>query len=280
MINSKTRPLKRPAFRYHGGKWLLAPWIISHFPQHRIYTEVFGGAASVLLRKNRVYSEVYNDLNDEVVAVFRVLRDPESAKELERVIRLTPYSKSEFLETYNKADFSDIERARRLIFRSFSGFGSASMISGHNTGFRGHSHMSGTTPAKDWANYPNIIKSLTDRLIGVTIHNDDYWNILQKNDSPQTLHYVDPPYVHETRFSSKRNVYAIEMTNDDHAQLSERLHSLKGMVVLSGYNNSIYQYLFKDWKRIDKKAFADGAKERVESLWLNDLCYSKLNLLF
>lgn len=63
---------KRPVLRYHGGKWLLAPWIISHFPRHRIYTEAYGGAASVLLRKPRIFSETYNDLDGEI---FRVLPD-------------------------------------------------------------------------------------------------------------------------------------------------------------------------------------------------------------
>jgi len=64
----------RPVLRYHGGKWKLAPWIIAQMPPHRIYVEPFGGAASVLMRKSRVYAEVYNDRWDSVVNVFRVLR--------------------------------------------------------------------------------------------------------------------------------------------------------------------------------------------------------------
>lgn len=69
----------RPVLRWHGGKWVLAPWIIGHFPPHRIYTEAFGGGASILMRKARAYSEVYNDLDEDVVNIFRVLRSLKQA---------------------------------------------------------------------------------------------------------------------------------------------------------------------------------------------------------
>src|SRR3954470_24963100 len=88
--------LIRPALRYHGGKWKIAPWIISHFPPHRIYVEPFGGAASVLLRKHRAYAEVYNDLDDWAVNLFRLLGDEQSAERLRRLLELTPFARTEF----------------------------------------------------------------------------------------------------------------------------------------------------------------------------------------
>lgn len=89
--------------RYHGGKWRLAPWIIGFFPPHRVYVEAFGGAASVLMRKPRSYAEVYNDLYGDIVSLFRVLRDPSSAQELERRLRLTPFARDELESAYEPA---------------------------------------------------------------------------------------------------------------------------------------------------------------------------------
>ena len=84
----------RPILRYFGGKWVLAEWIISNFPPHKVYVEPFGGAASVLLKKPRAYAEIYNDLNDEVVNVFKCARD--NGQELRRLLKLTPFARVEF----------------------------------------------------------------------------------------------------------------------------------------------------------------------------------------
>jgi DNA adenine methylase len=88
----------RPVIRYYGGKWKLADWVISHFPKHRCYVEAFGGAASVLMKKKPSRVEVYNDLSDEVVNLFQVLRDPGTAKELRRRLSLTPFSRTHAVE--------------------------------------------------------------------------------------------------------------------------------------------------------------------------------------
>ena len=130
MMNTKA---KRPMLRYHGGKWRLAPWIISVFPEHRIYVEPYGGGASVLLRKARSYAEVYNDLDGEVVNVFRVVRDHGPC--LKEKLYYTPFSRDEFKRSYEETD-DPIERARRTIARSFMGFGSNAVTAKNGmTGF-------------------------------------------------------------------------------------------------------------------------------------------------
>lgn len=254
--------IKRPIVRYHGGKWLLADWIISHFPNHRVYVEPFGGGGSVLMKKPRAYAEVYNDLDGEIVNLFRVMRD--QGCELKSLVELTPFSRADFLASYEESR-DPLEQARRTVTRSFMGFGSNS----HNraTGFRANSNRSGTTPARDWRNYPEAIPWMIDRLRGVTIENRAAADCMKAHDGPQTLHYVDPPYLPETR--DKGGDYRHEMTLEDHESLAETLSDLEGMVIVSGYPSDLYLDIYSSWTLIEKPALADGAKPRTECLWMN-----------
>lgn len=264
----------RPALRWHGGKWNLAPWIIGFFPPHRCYVEPFGGAASVLIRKPRSYAEVYNDLDGDAVNLFRVLRS-QRAGELIEALRMTPFARDEFVEASVLSD-DPIERARRLVIRSFMGFGS----NGHNirrkTGFRANSNRSGTTPARDWLNYPDALAKIVERLQGVIIENRDAAEVMAAHDSPETLHYVDPPYVPETRSIKNKHdlkyaggMYAHEMDEADHAALLQFLPTLAGTVILSGYAHPLYDEALPNWHRVERKHLAEGAKARVEVLWIN-----------
>lgn len=255
---------QRPVLRWHGGKWILAPWIISHFPQHRVYVEPFGGAASVLLRKPRAYAEIYNDLDDDVVNLFRVLRS-DRADDLIRQLRLTPFAATEFFEAYGPAD-DGVERARRLIVRSFMGFGSNGVHK--KTGFRSNSNRSGTTPAHDWANYPNSLAATIDRLTGVCVLNRDAAEVMAAHDAPEALHYVDPPYMMGTRTDALAD-YAHELTDGQHVDLLRFLRTLKGNVIVSGYPCDTYDAELEGWHRVQKAALADGASKRVECLWMN-----------
>lgn len=158
-----------PALRYHGGKWRLAPWIVSHFPEHRTYVEPFGGAAGVLLRKSRSYAEVYNDLDDDIANFFRVLRDPALCRALVRAVALTPYARDEFDGAWLPTE-DPVERARRTAVRAQMGFGSAGATKG-STGFRIDSKRTPATAQHLWAEYPSTIAAAGLRLAGVLIEN-------------------------------------------------------------------------------------------------------------
>lgn len=263
---------ERPIVRYHGGKWKLAPWIIEHLPPHRVYVEPFGGGGSVLLQKPRSYAEVYNDLDGEMVNLFMVVRD--RGAELARLVELTPFARAEYLGSFPESD-DPVEQARRTLIRSFMGFGSNALCRNIKSGFRSNSNRSGTTPARDWMNYPNVLVRIVERLRGVVIENKDAVEVMLQHDGDQTLHYCDPPYVHSTRATLARtgahghHGYNHEMDDEQHVALVKALRELRGMVVVSGYRCDLYDELFEGWQRIDCQAHADGALDRVESLWLS-----------
>lgn len=314
-IATETKPT-RPALRWFGGKWKAAPWITGHFPPHCVYVEPFGGAASVLIRKPRSYAEVWNDLDGEVVNFFRVLRDDLLAARLVEQLARTPFAREEFLASYghdgkrrrqrrhqnNGAqgapgggkvrrsagahesgddDAPDVERARRLAVLSFMGFGSNAHAR-VPTGFRANSNRSGTTPAHDWMNYPEALRQVIARLRGVVIESRDAQQVMASHDGDDTLHYVDPPYVWDTRgrgnlYDVAYRGYACELSDDDHRALLAFLKTLRGGVVLSGYAHPIYDGGVLDgWARFETKALADGARERTEVLWLNPKAAARL----
>ena len=254
--------VKRPALRYHGGKWMLAPWIISHFPEHRIYVEPYGGGASVLLRKDPSYAEVYNDLDDEIVNVFKVARHDGIL--LQDWLQKTPFARTEFVGAYSKNN-TNIEQARNTIVKSFMGFGSDAIR--NKSGFRANANRSGTTPAHDWKNYGDVFHFLVERLRAVVIENKDAIEIIKQHDSEKTFFYVDPPYPHSTRTSGKR--YGYEMSDDDHRKLADVLHNVKGKVLISTYQSDLYDQIYKGWKKYEREALADGARKRTEILYAN-----------
>lgn len=264
----------RPVLRYFGGKWMLAPWIVSHLPAHRIYIEPYGGAASVLLRKPRSFAEVYNDIDDDLVNLFKVLRDPDLAAGLCLGLRLTPFSRREYQDCKVFTD-DPVERARRLVVRSFQGHGPDACNITSRTGFRTDSFSSNRSAAKDWSTYPDSLQRIVARMDGVSIENRPALDLIRDLDRPDALHYIDPPYVWETRTKRRgaggkpANGYLHEMTDADHAELLDLICEVKGMVVLSGYSSPLYEERLKGWQVVLRKALADGARERTEVIYLN-----------
>lgn len=265
---------------YYGGKWKIADWIISHFPKHRFYVEPFAGAASILMKKKRSIYEYYNDLDSEVVNVFKVLRDPDMAQRLREMIILTPYSRHEFNQAYIPS-VDPVDRARKTLIRSYMGFGSRGVHSSTSTGFRSTTIRGNTPPTKTWMLYPNSITAFTKRLQGVFIEHQPALSLIEKLDRKETLFYIDPPYVHSSR--NIKNVYSHEMSDNDHVELLTLLNRSSGKIVISGYMNEIYSELLKEWtlhKKSQYIATNNGKDKRTEYLWLSPNIESVQRRLF
>ena len=270
----------RPALRYHGGKFRLAPWVMGFFPPHTCYVEPFGGAAGVLLQKPRAYSEVYNDLDSDVANFFLVLQDEALRTELLNALVLTPYARSEFEKAWRPGR-TRVERARRLAIRAQMGFGSGGATKGI-TGFRVDTKRQYGTAQSLWAEYPDAVCEAGQRLSGVLIENRPAIEVMAQHDAPETLHFVDPPYVLSTRdrrAGTKRGAYRHELSDVDHVALLLALRGLQGMVVLCGYESTLYVDQLPGWERHTTQSRISsgrGSALRTEVVWLNPACVEAL----
>jgi hypothetical protein len=177
----------RPVMRYHGGKWRLASWVISHFPPHLTYVEMFGGSAAVLLQKPRARSEIYNDRSCAVVRTFRTIR--EHPAELARALILTPYARSEYETLYQETD-DDIEAARRFIARSFMGQNSKGAF--RRSGFDSRNNDDHfIARVRSLAAVPEQLAIVAGRLQQVLFENCDAIELVHRHATPETLLYAE-----------------------------------------------------------------------------------------
>lgn len=246
----------RPLLNYYGGKWLLADWIISHMPEHELYVEVFGGALSVFMKKPKSKAEVVNDINRRIFNLYKTLRH--AAGDLKLLLDLTPYSRAE-KDLAQEGSEDPLEDARRTITAiSFSIGGHTQQATGFRVSKKRNAFKSGT-----FRSYVENFMQFHERINEATIENLDWRECITKYDSPQTLFYLDPPYVHSTR--TKKDGYFHEFSDQDHVDLLELIQNLKGKVILSGYESEIYDSL--NWKKVSINA-RTNADDRKEVIWL------------
>jgi DNA adenine methylase len=259
----------RPPVKWHGGKFYLCQPIIEQFPTHQTYVEPFGGAASVLLNKPPAVVEVYNDLDQRITRLFRVLRD--HGQELRRRLTLTPYSEIEF-DHAQETTIDEIEQARRDFVRlrlSLGGRGQSFSFTLHRVRRGMADVVSGYLSTID-EQLPLIVQ----RLRSVEIVNRPALEVIRTWDSKDSLFYCDPPYVHSTRHESSRDVYGVEMTEQEHRELASVLCECRGKVVLSGYPSDLYDELYQGWKTVvfDIANHAAGGRSKArkqETIWMN-----------
>ena len=262
---------RRIVFGWYGGKFNHLDWLLPLLPAAHHYCEPFAGSAAVLLNRIPAPIETYNDIDGELVTFFRVLR--EEYEELSRAIALTPFSREEFHRAVTNSPPAKtvLERARRFYVRARqarTGLAqTATLGRWANCKDTSRAGMSGVVSR--WLGGVEALPEIGTRLLRVQIENRPAVDVIRLYDSPTTLFYCDPPYLHDTRGDS--SAYGFEMNEDAHVELAAQLYACKGKVALSGYRNSLMDKLYRGWRRFDApiKQCHSIKKPRQECLWMN-----------
>lgn len=271
--NAARRRKRMIAFGWYGGKYSHLDFILPNLPtDERHFCDVYGGSAAVIINRKPAPVETYNDLDTELVNFFRVLRDPQTSDHLIREIGLTPFSREELVlacEPPNGADA--VERARRFFVRARQT--RTGLAQSSSEGRWAHCLLTSRAgmagAVSRWLGSVEGLSEIVQRLQRIQIENAPALEVIQRYDTPDTLFYLDPPYVHESRGDAA--AYGTEMTDDDHRDLAELLHTIEGRAAVSGYRTALYDDIFADWNRIDADPrIAHSVRTtRQESLWVN-----------
>ncbi|MHB8182630.1 MAG: DNA adenine methylase [Candidatus Desulforudaceae bacterium] len=262
-----------PALRYSGSKWILAKWICRHLPPHRTYLEPYFGSGAVFFNKTPSVIETINDLNRDVVNLFRVIRDHKD--ELIRLVSLTPWARAEYYNSYEKTG-DPVEDARRFLVRCWMAYGAKlSDRAGWAHNIQAKVGQKSKSCPRVWQGLPARIEQAAERLRDAQIEEQPALEVIQRYRYPEVLIYADPPYLLSTR--SKRQ-YAVEMTDQEHVELLDALDDHLGPVLLSGYANELYDERLKHWVRREAQAVAQNGRRRVEVLYINPVAAKSLQM--
>lgn len=258
------------AFGWYGGKFSHLDWLLPLLPSTTHFCDVFGGSAAVLINRQPSPVETYNDLDSELVNFFRVLRNDSEA--LIKQIGLTPFSREELaLASTREPGLDDLERARRFFVCARQvRTGLAQRASGGRWAHCLLTSRAGMAGAVSrWLGSVDDLAEIAQRLLRVQIENASALEVIERYDSQETLFYCDPPYPHSSR--GDRQAYLHEMTDDQHRQLSEVLHSVQGKVVLSSYHCDLMNELYHDWRFAEapEKMCHSSKGARTEVVWFN-----------
>ena len=269
--NARRRRSKMIAFGWYGGKFVHLGFILPNLPtdaEH--FCDVYGGSAAVLINRPPAPVETYNDLDSELVNFFAVLRD--EPERLVHKIGLTPFSREELVKACEaEPGLPPLERARRFYIRARQTRTGLAQTSSEGRWahcvLTSRAGMAGAVSR--WLGAVEGLPEIAQRLQRVQIENAPALEVIRRYDTPNTLFYLDPPYVHASRRDAA--AYHHEMTDAEHCDLAALLRGIKGRAVLSGYRSRLYDELFAGWHRVDadEKLCNASKGKRRESLWMN-----------
>lgn len=250
-------------FKYPGSKWRMAKFIMGFFPEHHSYLEPFAGSLAVLMNKPRSHIETVNDLDGNVINLFRWIKD--DPERLAHEIYFTPYSRQIYDEAFRAEPEDSLQKAVNFYIRLNMGHGFRT--NGEKVGWR--NDIQGRERAyasEDWAALPGRIMEAAERLRGVQIECRPAVEVIKRFNFGNVLIYADPPYILSTRHGKQ---YKYEMDDAEHEQLLLTLLAHKGPALISSYDNALYNRMLKDWHREETVVYSQVCSRKQEVLWMN-----------
>ncbi|MHA7832562.1 MAG: DNA adenine methylase [Flagellimonas sp.] len=263
-----------PPFGYFGSKNKIALELCSHLPPHFCWVETFCGSSSITLAKKPAAIEIINDIDDEIINVFRQLRD--NQEELYRAITLTPYARKELeLARIQNENDSELERARKFLVQAMMAInGVFGVAKGGFSYSQSYSRDGKDARVNRWTKLPERLSKVVERLRCVRIENRDALELISMfQKRPATLMYLDPPYL------GKRTMGYNKENNDIvyHEQMLKLCIKSKSMVLISGYESELYTELLTEKRGWLKRTINTSTKDatgkshsREEVLWMNE----------
>ena len=258
------------AFNYFGGKFTWLEHLYKEFPsEFNHLVDVFGGSFCVSLNYGGKVIKTANEINPDITNFFRVLRD--NKKDLIRLLQLTPCSENEFNNCWEQS-MDPVEQARRFYVRvrqSFFGLGAQRQNKGWHMAKTQVNCQGGETVSR-WNNAIDKLDVVAHIIReNFQITNDTYGIVIDKIDFEKAFFYCDPPYSKRSRASY--NDYKFEFTDEDHFDLSKKLHDINGLAMVSGYDCSLMNELYGDWRKVKFPVKKNNIRtgEVQECIWMN-----------
>lgn len=258
-----------------GGKYLLRKWIISNFPPHdsyNTYIEGFLGGGSILYNKLHSNQEFAFDINENITNFNTVLST--EPIELLNILHNIEYSEQwfEWAEDFESDKNTPVERAAKYLVRNrMSRDGNLKNYTWSDRLRRGKPEQ-----ISSWETILSELPILSERIKDVIFYTDDILNSIHEFENESCYGgcflYLDPPYIPETR--TKKIYGKYEQDVQFHCDLLDRIKNAKSKILISGYDNQLYNRVLRDWNKAIKETSVNvgNAKvksRRIECLWKN-----------
>lgn len=259
----------RAVLKYPGSKWNIASQLVEMIPEHHSYVEPFFGSGAVLFSKMPSAIETINDLDAEVINLFRCIQN--DSEKLARLVMTTPFSREKYEDTY-KLDVWELmmpnepyHKALRFLIQCWQGHGFRT--NGSKVGWK--NDVIGRERAYalwNWYRLPKWIIDIAERFRKVQIENRPAVDVINRFNYENVFMYLDPPYVLKTRTGRQ---YMHEMSDLDHEELLRVIVNSKAKIMISGYESELYEEYLRKWHKTTFNSCAEHGKKRIEIVWMN-----------